>query len=204
MKYLKYFETEVEYNAYKNSDDFVTPNVSLIENMQTMAYTPNTPISKKYLICKYNVTEEGYMGLYDGNLPVSEMIVDEIRLNEPIYYYYFTPGIHTVKLAIKNDYHAIEYLAFLGQTSLISIEIPDFINYIADNVFNGCTSLQEIICWNTVSPNIGENGVFTDVSENGVLKVPAGSDYSTWMGMDSTNKPDKSYLGYYNWTIEYI
>lgn len=180
-KHLKKFNDEQEFIDYKNSDNFITPNVSLIKNKRTMAYTP---ISKKYLICKYNATEEGYMSLYNGNLPVSEMIVDGVRLNEPITYYYFTPGIHTVKLAIKNDYHAIEYLAFLGQTNLISIEIPDFITYIADNVFNGCTSLQEIICWNTVSPKIGSNGVFLDVPENGVLKIPAGSIIGVYTDYD--------------------
>ena len=30
MKYLKKFETETEFEAYKNSEDFITPNVTYI------------------------------------------------------------------------------------------------------------------------------------------------------------------------------
>lgn len=30
MKYLKKFETEAEYTAYKNSEDFITPNVTYV------------------------------------------------------------------------------------------------------------------------------------------------------------------------------
>ena len=30
MKYLRKFETEAEYIAYKNSEDFITPNVTYI------------------------------------------------------------------------------------------------------------------------------------------------------------------------------
>ena len=30
MKYIKKFETEAEFDAYKNSDDFITPNVTYI------------------------------------------------------------------------------------------------------------------------------------------------------------------------------
>ena len=30
MKYLRKFEPEAEYIAYKNSEDFITPNVTLI------------------------------------------------------------------------------------------------------------------------------------------------------------------------------
>ena len=38
MKHLKYFETEAEYTAYKNSSDFVTPNVSYTADVDSVCY----------------------------------------------------------------------------------------------------------------------------------------------------------------------
>jgi hypothetical protein len=63
--------------------------------------------------------------------------------------------------------------------------------------FNECSNLNEITCLATTAPKI-QNSTFSDIKTNGILKVPTGSNYSSWM---STNK---TYLGYYNWTIEYI
>ena len=37
MKFLKKFETEAEYEAYKNSDTFIEPNVSfIVSNKKTL------------------------------------------------------------------------------------------------------------------------------------------------------------------------
>ena len=40
MKYLKYFETEAEYTAYKNGSDYVLPNVSSIVETGEVAFSP--------------------------------------------------------------------------------------------------------------------------------------------------------------------
>ena len=39
MKYLKKFETEAEYEAYKNSADFIIPNVSYITSNNSVIMT---------------------------------------------------------------------------------------------------------------------------------------------------------------------
>ena len=41
MKYLKYFKTDADYQNYFNSDDFVTPNVSYVEDADVVYYNPN-------------------------------------------------------------------------------------------------------------------------------------------------------------------
>lgn len=42
MKYLKKFQTNADYQAFKNGDDWVTPNVSVIEETSELAYNPYT------------------------------------------------------------------------------------------------------------------------------------------------------------------
>lgn len=40
MKYLKYFKQVSAYEAYKNGSDFITPNVSYIEEIKGVSYIP--------------------------------------------------------------------------------------------------------------------------------------------------------------------
>ena len=40
MKYLKYFEQASAYEAYKNGSDFITPNVSYIEESNSIEFNP--------------------------------------------------------------------------------------------------------------------------------------------------------------------
>ena len=87
--------------------------------------------------------------------------------------------------------------AFGSCTSLTSVTIGNSITSIIPGAFSGCTSLNEITCLATTAPSI-QNGTFANVKENGILKVPTGSDYSSWMITDPV------YLGYYKWTVEYI
>lgn len=87
--------------------------------------------------------------------------------------------------------------AFSNCTSLTSVTIGNSITSIIPGAFSGCTNLNEITCLATTAPSI-QNGTFANVKENGILKVPTGSDYSSWMITDPV------YLGYYKWTVEYI
>lgn len=40
MKYLKLFETEAEYTAYKSGSNFLTPNISYCEDGKSIFYSP--------------------------------------------------------------------------------------------------------------------------------------------------------------------
>ena len=110
-----------------------------------------------------------------------------------------------------------QYDNFYGARNLTSVTMSDKITYLGDEVFeecsalqeivlpsgvttvgrycfNGCSSLRDITCLATVAPSLGNNHTFSRIATNGVLRYPAGSDYSSWLS-DS-----EYYLGYYGWT----
>lgn len=95
---------------------------------------------------------------------------------------------------IPDSVTSIGAQAFTGCEKLTSINIPNSVTFIGNDAFNSCSGLSEIICNANTAPELGGIYVFRSISSEGVLKVPAGSDYSTWM----------NYLNKYNWTIEYI
>lgn len=110
-------------------------------------------------------------------------------------YFFETEGNHEVEFTLNANY--IGDYAFSNCSSLTSITIPDSVTTIGNSVFGGCSSLSSITCNATVAPTI-TNATFQGIKRYGSLYYPAGSDYSSWMSTDY------GYLGYYNWTIEYI
>lgn len=98
---------------------------------------------------------------------------------------------------IKEGTKWIGERAFQTCTNLTSMVIPDSVTSIGFEAFYDCSSLSEITCNAPTAPTI-QIYTFLEVKENGILKVPSGSDYSSWM---STGE---YYLGYYNWTIQEI
>ena len=88
--------------------------------------------------------------------------------------------------------------AIINNTYLTKAYITEGITAIGG--FSGCSSLNEITCLAATAPTVKEEdnnhsipGSFTNVSYNGSLIYPVGSDYSSWLAL----KP--SFLGYYNW-----
>ena len=86
---------------------------------------------------------------------------------------------------------------FDGCSNLTSITIPDSVTTIGASAFSYCTSLKEITCNAITAPTIYYT-TFRILKTYGILKVPTGSDYSTWMSRDNY------YLGSHKWTVEYI
>lgn len=41
MKYLKYFTNESDYQTFKDSEEYITPNVSYVEEINGVKFNPN-------------------------------------------------------------------------------------------------------------------------------------------------------------------
>ncbi len=226
MKYLKYFKTDADYQNYFKSDDFVTPNVSYVEDTNIVYYNPydlimtsesNPEVMK---VC-YNqgwaaspsemhaseaakVTSIGnaFQGLGQGDSASGDSgsnISFTFSFDEFKYFTGVTSivkdafyGSNIVSITIPDSVTSIGGRAFYNCSSLTSITIPDSVTSIGEYVFNGCSNLNEIICFATTAPSI-LGTTFTGLNSYGTLRIPAGSDYSSW----------KNSLGF-RWTTEEI
>ena len=104
-------------------------------------------------------------------------------------------GLTSIKIGNSVTYIGAD--AFCNCYGLTSITIPDSVTSIGERTFYGCSKLNEITCLATTAPSIGHQ-TFYYVKQSGILRAPAGSDYSSWM------KTSSYYLGYYHWTTKEI
>lgn len=81
---------------------------------------------------------------------------------------------------------------FSEMENLERIILPNSLKYIGDDGFYRCFSLKNITCLAKTAPELGDD-VFAVMPDNGVLRVPTGSDYSAWLNELPSD-----------WTIEYI
>lgn len=138
-----------------------------------------------------------------GALP-SAMIIDGTAVEVTNTYQFSTTGEHIVQYSIENDFKEIpnnflsnittvikviigDYFekignAFQSCSGLTSVTIPSGVTSIGNVAFNQCTSLTSITSNVATAPSITEN-TFRNVSANGVLTVPSGSQgYCDWIG----------------------
>ena len=191
-----------EYTAglayYMLSDPRVT-NIprSFGQNVRGVKFNPNVKPSSPNLVCTYNVIdisrETKIAGSYAYNYFTS-MIVDGVEMELDTYYQFNTTGLHTVEFILYSPTN-IGNAVFQDCSALTEIIIPDSATSIGYYMFQYCTGLTSITCLAPTAPSL-DFSAFSNVPNGGVLKVPAGSDYSSWI---STNT-----LGNYNWTIQYI
>ena len=81
---------------------------------------------------------------------------------------------------------------YYNSQKITSLTLPNTLTDIGEYSINSCGYLKTITCYATTAPTLG-SGALKHLSSNGKLRVPQGSDYSTW----------KSVLGS-GWTVEYI
>lgn len=120
-----------------------------------------------------------------------------------------TTGRHTVDFLmiskeeceqiVNGTYPVPEYLSFFTIKALAEIELPANI-VLNEGEFASC-GVSRITCNATVAPKLGTSPTptFKNVPYNGVLRVPEGSDYSSWIDLSKGTN-----LGTYGWTIQYF
>ena len=142
-----------------------------------------------------SVTSIGHMAFCECKGLTGELVIPDSVTTIGNTTFYGCSGLTSI--VIPNSVTSIGNQAFDNCSGLTSVEIGSGVTSIETSAFSYCSGLTSITCNAIIAPSITFN-TFYGVKEGGVLKVPAGSDYSSWM---STND---CYLGKYNWTIEYI
>lgn len=222
-EYIKLFQNHTQYETYKNSADFVTPNVSYCEQQDEVHYNPFVPP----FFCKLTLNDGSTVELEGSGELTQAMVSNQYKntlvsaeigeLCTSIGDGAFNHCSGLTSVTIPNSVTSIGNNAFYGCSSLTSVTIPDSVTSIGNNAFIACTSLASIIIpdsivsiGNTVfyecsgltnitslattAPTI-TNSTFQNIKTNGILTVPSGSTgYDTWMGTGNY------YLGKYNWT----
>ena len=141
-----------------------------------------------------SVTYIGNYAFYDCSSLTSIEIPDSVT---SIGSHAFYNCSSLTSITLGNSVTSIGSYAFADCRYLTSINILDSVTSIGYGAFSYCRSLTSITCLATTAPSITYN-TFQYIASHGVLSVPSGSDYSSWMSNDSY------YLGYYSWKKQEI
>lgn len=85
---------------------------------------------------------------------------------------------HTTKM--PRELEVIENSAFHGCESLTDIKLPVTLQKLDAFAFVYCTGLRTVTCFAESAPTIGYESFPKECKQQMTLKVPSGSDYSTW------------------------
>ena len=203
MKYLKYFKTDVECQNYFSSGDFVTPNVSYVEDTNIVYYSPGDEIimtsesnPEVMKVCH----NQGWAASSDKMYASEAATVTSIGTAfESLGNEGSASGYSGSNMSFTFSFDEFKY--FTGVTSIVdgafqesnivSITIPDSVTSIGDYAFGNCSELKEITCLATTAPSITGH-TFSNIRQYGFLKAPAGSNYSSWI----------KNLGPYRWVTQ--
>ena len=138
MKHLKLFNLKSEYDSYKESSDFVTPNISFVEEIGVY-YNPKI---NNNMIVTLNISEPGYNFELDG-YEINTVFVDNSYYavkDESDYFTitFDTTGEHVLEIELLND--IIDRNVF-NDSSIISVHIPKTVIEISGVNFESCTKL---------------------------------------------------------------
>jgi hypothetical protein len=120
MKHLKLFNDAASYEVWKNSEEYVLPNVSFVVENTCVMLNPNASPASPNLVCVYDVTdisqETRILGSY-GLAHVTNMIVDGVEMKAETYYQFDTVGNHIVEFVLydptKIGYDTFSYCSEL-------------------------------------------------------------------------------------------
>ena len=153
----------------------------LPEGWYTLSYTDTAHLPSNEISWK----------LQDGTLTISGWN----SMKESIYGYvsapYYSKADNITKVVVEEGVSGLCWAAFWGYVNLTEVELPSTLNYVGSTCF-GYTPLSSITCRALQAPRLSYNA-FNYLPTTGILRVPEGSDYSSWVEALPNG-----------WTVEYF
>ena len=155
--YSKWFDTHNEYEAYKNGQNYILPNVSICFNDLDVHYDP---YKDPRVIAIFNVTDINQptkiagKAPWESNLWFSSIEIDgteqEYELSEfDVNYQFDTIGRHTIKYTLSDNTKIGEW-SFYQCLSLIEVIIPYGVTAIIGDCINNLSNLTSVAIPNSV------------------------------------------------------
>jgi hypothetical protein len=140
-KYLKLFNQDADYKAFKKSEEYILPNVGFVESDNVVYYNPYEEAKEARLVCTYNVTDTtSATQVCNRTSGFTSMEVDGVLQDSITTEYTFnTVGEHTVKFELA-DPTSIGNVAFQGCTNLLGVTFGGDVENITYGAFTGCTA----------------------------------------------------------------
>jgi hypothetical protein len=146
-KYLKLFEQDADYHAFKETEDYILPNVSYAIDTNIVYYNPyfegNSNVLK-VVYNSFNTSDSGMRYCSNGN-NFKTMKIDgvEIELENLQNYYFNTVGTHVVEFTLIDETTMYDG-TFSDCDGIVSVEIPDCVLNLGNGTFSGCDNLSSI------------------------------------------------------------
>ena len=204
MKYLKVFNNYAEYQQFKGSDEYISPNISLNRetgNIEFEDYYISADIIY-YISSDGNIVEPYATNVFDANIISNtyEKGIGVMKFDAPITSIgdeaFFDCGTlkrviipnsvtsiggsafyycsSLTSVTIGNSVTSIGNYAFHDCTSLTSVTIPDSITSIGASAFSNCRSLASVYCKPTTPPT-GESYMFSNNASDRKIYAPTSS-----------------------------
>ena len=163
MKYLKYFKTDADYQNYYNSDNFVTPNVSYVEDTKIVYYNPGDLIimtresNPKVMEVCYN---QGWAASPDEMYASEAAKVTSIGTAfESLGNGGSDSGYSGSNISFTFSFDEFKYFTGVDsivnnafeRSNIVSITIPVSVTSIESSAFSDCSSLTSITIPNSVT-----------------------------------------------------
>lgn len=196
-KYIKKFDTHLDYEDFIETEDFIKPNVSYCVDNVEVHYSS---VSNSELIVRYNAASNPtqlYMYMNQQGAPFTVLGADMFNkveidgtevsiqdLDTAQGQYQLSAGEHIVKYTLKDptmigaevDEHGMpsKIGALFAQMcpNIISVEIPNSVTNIGYGAFVGCANLTSVTMGNSVT-SIGD-GVFASCTNLTNITIPNG------------------------------
>lgn len=195
-KYIKKFDTHLDYEDFIETEDFILPNVSYCVDNVDVHYNPFIPPETR-LILILNIDNAGNPTYLGNTSKFTQIEIDGVVQPSVVESYTFsTNGEHIVKYTLINSTSILEYsfggcgaidsiiipnsvttienYAFVECMGLSSVIIPDSVTAIGDYNFSYSYHLTSVTIEATTPPTLGNN-VFTGSSSGFKIYVPAAS-----------------------------